>query len=331
LDASFDVYQYRFTIRSSFAAPLGHLRQDFEYFAAASPTPDSVLIELFDADPPFDQIPGVDAAVYTPRNIVYRSGARRYVDYHGRALAIQDEASRSLQLYSRDANLLYEATYLYLLSQIGQYLDRHGLHRIHALGVVIRDKAVLVLLPMGGGKSTLAVHLLKHPEVKLLSDDSPFISSNGDALPYPLRIGVLGGSEDTIPAEQRRLIQRMEFGPKYLVNYSYFKDRVAKSAEIGLVVLGVRTSGNTCRIEEVSKLAGLRACLANCVIGVGLFQGLEFILNSSGWELLRQSGVGVSRLLSCYQMLRRARICRVHLGRDPDLNAQTILDYASRI
>ncbi|HLX38109.1 MAG TPA: hypothetical protein VKR29_09920 [Candidatus Binataceae bacterium] len=330
MEASFEVYQYRFTIRSSFVAPLEHLRQDFEYFAA-SPAADSVLIELFDADPPFDQIPDVDASVYTPRNVVYRAGGRRYIDYHGRALALQDESSRHLQLYSRDANLLYEATYLYLLSQIGQYLDRHRLHRIHALGVVIRNKAALVLLPMGGGKSTLAVNLLKHSEVKLLSDDSPFIDSGGHALPYPLRIGVLEGSENTIPAEQRRLIQRMEFGPKYLVNYSYFKDRVAKSVEVGLVVIGVRNPGNACRIEEVSKLAGLRACLANCVIGVGLFQGLEFILNSSGWELLGQSRVGMSRLLSCYQMLRRARVCRVHLGRDSELNAQTILDYASSI
>jgi hypothetical protein len=330
LEASFDVYQYRFTIRSSFVEPLEHLRQDFEYFAAP-PASDSVLIELFDADPPFDQIPDTDASVYTPRNVVYRSGTQRYIDYHGRALAIQNQESRDLQIYSRDANLIYEATYLYLLSQIGQYLDRHGLHRIHALGVVIRDKAVLVLLPMGGGKSTLAVHLLKHPEVKLLSDDSPFIGSNGKVLPYPLRIGVLEGSENTIPAEQRRLITRMEFGPKYLVNYSYFKDRVAKSTEIGLVVIGVRTPGSGCRIEQVSKLTGLRACLANCVIGVGLFQGLEFILNSSGWELLGQSRVGMSRLLSCSQMLRRARVCRVHLGRDSELNAQTILDYVSRI
>ena len=52
-----------------------------------------------------------------------------------------------------------------------QYLDRRGLHRIHALGVVVKNRAVLVMLPMGGGKSTLGLHLLKHPEVQILSDD----------------------------------------------------------------------------------------------------------------------------------------------------------------
>jgi len=38
---------------------------------------------------------------------------------------------------SRGAGGLYEATYLDLLSQIGQGLDRRGLHRIHALGIAL--------------------------------------------------------------------------------------------------------------------------------------------------------------------------------------------------
>jgi hypothetical protein len=330
LEVSFDVYQYRFSVRSSLDQLVDGVRQDFAFFAAV-PSRDRVLIELFSADPPLGDLPHNDATIYTPRNVVYRSGGRRYIDYHGRALGIQEEETGNLKLYSRDPDLLYEATYLYLLSQIGQHLDRRGLHRIHALGVVVKNRAVLVLLPMSGGKSTLGLHLLKHQEVQILSDDSPFVDRHGRVLAYPLRLGLLPGSEHAVPPEHRRVITRMEFGPKHLVNYSYFRDRVAASAEPGLVLIGARTLSAECRIDEVGRLSGLRACIANCVVGAGLFQGLEFILSSSGWELLKQTRLVMSRLWNCIQMLRRSRVCRVHLGRDPELNARTVLEFALRV
>jgi hypothetical protein len=226
---------------------------------------------------------------------------------------------------------LYEATYLYLLSQIGTFLDGRGLHRIHALGVVVKKRAVLVLLPMGGGKSTLGLHLLEHPEVQLLSDDSPFVDRRGDVFAYPLRLGLLPGSEHAVPPEHRRTVNRMEFGPKHLVNYSYFQNRVIASAAPGLVLIGARTLREDCQIERAGILFGLRSCVANCVVGVGLFQGLEFILRSSPWELLQLAGLGFSRLRNCYRLLRRSRVCVVHLGRNPEVNAKTLLDYCLRL
>jgi hypothetical protein len=106
---------------------------------------------------------------------------------------------------------------------------------------------------------------------------------------------------------------------------------VCASAEPGLVFLGARTLQRDCRIEELGTLAGLRACMSNCVVGVGIFQGLEFILESSAWELIKYFGTGFSRLRNSAQLVRRSRVCRVHLGTDADLNARTVLDYASRV
>jgi hypothetical protein len=322
LEISFDVYGYRFSVRGSPSEAVEGIRQDFAFFSKTVSDSD-VLIDLFDEDPPQDGLPGGDAVVYTPRNVVYRRMKQRYIDYHGRALGIQEEESGNLKLFSRNANLLYEATYLYLLSQIGEHLDRRGLHR--------KNRAVLILLPMGGGKSTLGLSLLKHPEVQILSDDAPFVDRRGRALACPLRLGLLPGSEESIPLEHRRLINRIEFGPKHLVNYSYFQNRVCPVAEPGLVLIGARILAPECRIEEVGMLAGLQACVSNCVVGVGLFQGVAFILASSAWELLKHAGVGLSRLRNSYRLLRRSRVCRVHLGRDHELNARTVLDYCSTI
>jgi hypothetical protein len=329
----FDVHGCRFSIDGGVAEAVEGIRQDFAFFSSA-PAPEplgcqrGMAIELIGEDPPLDHLPAGDASVYTPRNVVYRNGVSRYIDYHGRGLGVLDEATGDLKLYSRDAGLLYEAAYLYLLSRIGESLDARGLHRIHALGVEVGGRAVLVLLPMGGGKSTLGLHLMKFPQVRLLSDDAPWIDRTGRLLACPLRIGLLPGSEQSIPPEHRRVVQRMEFGPKHLVNYEYFRDRVCPSAEPGTVLLGARTLSPECRIEEVGRTAALRPVVANCVIGVGLFQGLEFILQSSAWELAKKTGLGISRLRNCAQLLRRSRVCRVHLGRDPERNAQTVLEYA---
>jgi hypothetical protein len=328
--AQFDVYGFRFSISSTVPEPLEGLAQDFAFFQSNDPA-GAIKLELFDQEPPRQDLPSTDACVYTPRNVVYRSNGKRYIDYHGRALGIQEEATGNLKLYSRDPNLLYEAAYLYLLSRAGEYLDGRGLHRIHALGVSIKSRAVLVLLPMGGGKSTLGLHLLNHPSMQLLSDDSPFIDRNGRLYAYPLRLGLLPGSEKNIPVEHRRTIQRMEFGAKYLVNYNYFQSRVSETAEPGLVLIGARTLSRDCRIEEIGTMAGLRACVPNCIVGLGLFQGLEFVLSSSAWELAKKLSLGISRTRNCWQLLRRSRLCRVHLGSDPELNAKTVVDYASTV
>jgi hypothetical protein len=149
---NFDVHGYRFSLRGTPEEAVESVSQDFALFAAPAVTA-NVTLELFDQHPPQEGLPDADAVVYTPRNLVYRNGTRRYLDYHGRAMGIREEGIGNLKPYSRDPNLLCEAAYLYPLSQICRHLDRCGLHRIHARGVVIRNRAVLVSLPIGGGTS----------------------------------------------------------------------------------------------------------------------------------------------------------------------------------
>jgi hypothetical protein len=333
--ATFDVHGFRFSVQGNAEAAVEGIREDFRYFSSGPGrddlTPDKTTVELLRERPPLDCAPPGDALIYTPRNVVYRSGGKRYIDYHGRGLGILDEAASNFRLFSEDTELLYEAAYLFLLSRIGQALDQRRLHRLHALGVELNGRAVVVLLPMGGGKSTLALHLMNLPGVRLLSDDSPWIDRAGRVLAYPLHIGLLPGSEQSVPEQNRRVIQRMEFGPKHLVNFSYFQERVCGSAEPGVVFIGARTLLSECRIEEVGMAAALRPVIANGVIGLGLFQGLEFILQSSALELFKKTGLGISRMSNCWRLLRRSRICRVHLGRDAELNARTILQFTRKL
>ncbi len=322
-----DIYGYRVIVRSSIRSVCDNIAEDFAFFRIAEVVSPAQTIEVFDSDPPYQEADDAKATVYTPRNVSYRSGTKTLIDYSGRALGVHDPANRSFRLYGRDPGLLYEAAYLFLLSQSGEQLDERRLHRVHALGVSIGDCAALVLLPMGGGKSTLASALLAYPEISLISDDSPLIDCSGDVHAFPLRLGLLPGSEGAIPADHLRRIDRMEFGPKFLVNYSYFAARVRPRAAPCLVFLGERSLAESCSIQAATKAAALRAMVANCVVGLGLFQGMEFVFQRGASEVFQKARVAWARLEASRRFLARSRAYRLILGRSSAANARALCDF----
>src|SRR5215471_15372137 len=280
---SFNVYGYCFSIRSSAEEPLCGIEEDFRFFSTEGPT-DGVVVELFPEAPPLDAVPANDAMAYTPRNVVYREGGKRFIDYHGRALGIQDEATGDFRLYSQDTGLLYEAAYLYLLSQIGQRLDAAGLHRIHALGVVVKRRAVLVMLPMGGGKSTLGLHVLQHPPgtdpVRRCAVRGSARAATGVAPATRLVAGIgecrpRGAPADDsvygVQAQAPRELQLL-FRPGLRVRRA--RSFVRRGADHGPVLPD--------RIDQShGRGAKLHGELCN---RHGLFQGLEFLPQSSVWD-----------------------------------------------
>jgi hypothetical protein len=216
------------------------------------------------------------------------------------------------------------------LSRIGEFLDAARLHRIHAMALSYRGRAVLAILPMGGGKSTLAAELLKVQDFDFLSDDSPFIDAAGAILAFPLRLGLMPGSEAEVPAEFRRTINRMEFGPKILVHHDMFRDRVTPRAEPGIVFLGHRSLAPGCRIEPANTRESYRSMIANCAVGLGLFQGLEFVLRSSFWELAGKTRIGWSRMSNARKLFRRSEVYRLILGRNPGENARVVTEFVRK-
>ena len=333
--ALFSVYGYRFTLTGDCDFALRGLAEDFAFFAGRDRTAPNQLarveIELVEAAPDYTALPVCDAAVYTPRNVVYGHAGRRIIDFGGRGLGTFNAQTRRFRIVSRDAHLVYEAAYLFLLSQIGEALDARRLHRLHALAMSHRGRSVLVLLPMGGGKSTLAASLLKHSSLSILSDDSPFIDRAGTAFAFPLRLGMVRDDEQQVPEDHRRLVRRMEFGPKYLVNYSYFADRVEEQAAPGLILLGRRTLAPRGRVEPASYGEAVRAMVPNMVVGLGLFQGVEYVLGRSTRELIGKAGIGWSRLRNAHALVRRSNRFLFHMGRDAEANAELVMKLADEV
>jgi hypothetical protein len=329
---SYDVYGYRFLLEGDAPDALAALASDFAFFAeeGTGKHAPSVTIRIRDESPDYSALPALQASVYTPRNISYKHGDVTIVDYHGRALGRHHRRTGDFEITTRDPDLQYEACYLFLLSQLGEALDRRGLHRVHSVGISLHGRAVLVLLPMGGGKSTLCSELLADPEVRLLSDDSPLIDRNGLIHAFPTRIGLLPGSEAKIPQEFRRTIHRMNFGPKTLVDYRYFASRVGKSAEPGFVCLGMRTLAEDAEIVPISGVKAMRRFFQDCIVGMGLFQGLEFFFQKSPRELLERAPVTLSRSLASAAVIRRSQLVELRLGRDIAGNARKLLEYVRK-
>jgi len=317
----FDVYGLTVRVGGEWAEVVEELALDFAWFGTAptSAEPD-VDISVERREPDFGRYASARATFVTPRNVVYQEPGRTIVDYFGRGLAVLDRASGRLVLQGLESHLVHEAGYLFLLSRIGEHLDARGFARLHAVGLAGADGAVAVTLPSGGGKSTLARRALDDT-VKLLSDDSPILDRQGRVHPFPLRIGVNPTDAESLPQEHVRRIERMEFHPKLVLDVAAFADRIETQPQpLRHLVIARRSLGCDATLEPAPRRAAVMPLVRESVVGVGLFQGMEFVLQHGWRDVAGKLGVAAGRAACCSAAVRRAHVWIATLGRDADRN-----------
>ena len=322
----FDFYGLMIEAKSDSAELMEEVRRHFAYFSVANGKA-QVRVEIRVEAPPYRGLPALTASVFTPRNVSFIDNRTTYIDYFGQALAVFERDEKRCIIYGTSNDLLHEIAYLFILSTVGQHLDSRGLHRVHALGVSYRNKGILLLLPSGGGKSTMALELMRRPGFLLLGEDTPLIDRRGSILPFPLRLGVRPDHETGIPSQYVRTIQRMEFDPKTLIDIDYFKERLGGPVDPALVLIGQRNLGDVSQIVPLARFRAFQGFLKYVIVGLGVYQGLEFLLERGAWELFGQSGVVASRCYNSIQVLYRAPAYRFVLGRDTEKNCQTLIEF----
>lgn len=324
----FSFYGATVTVETADEEVARRLADDFAFFTAegAGRGREHLSIRAARRRPDYDALPPLTATVYTPRNVCYSQGDLTYIDYFGRAIALYDRRLRSLDVSCDDLDLLHEIVYLTILSRVSETLERDGLHRVHAFGLEAGGEAALFLMPSGGGKTTLTLGFLKlGAPFRLISEDSPFVDPKGSVHPFPLRIGILGTEPPPFPPEHVTFIRRMEFGPKHLVSLAAFGDGLARDASAPrFLFVGRRSLGRACTIRAVGKGTGWKALLEGMVVGVGLYQGVEFLLRTSVLDLFGLAGIGLSRVRAAWALLRRSEVHVVELGRDGAVNVEAV-------
>ncbi len=324
-----DFYGATAEVKSSNSDLLESLRFDFSSFIVEAVSKPLVTIDATIEPPPWHSIPELIESMRSPEFVCFDQGSVRYVNYFGRALVRFDYATESAQMYSLEREYLYEKLYLLLLSRTGEILDKRGLHRVHGLGVTYNNKAALFLMPSGGGKSTLALSLLAHPEIKLLSEDTPLVDAQGLVHPFPLRLGI---SKKQIPQGAPlhlvREFHRERWGTKYLLHIDYFKGKVETASKpLRYIFSGKWINSDSPRIERVGRISAFITLMRDCVFGLGLPQIVEFFLTSNPLDLLKKIGIALRRVFTIVRLVASSAPYRVLLSRDLSANRELILKF----
>jgi hypothetical protein len=325
----FDFYGVGARVESEEEEFLDAVEHDFSYFLAAADHR-SLLLTLTSSPPDYDRLPELTCSFATPRNICFSNERFTYIDYFGRGLNIYDRQANHCEIITDDLDLAHEIAYLTILSRVSEALERLRLHRIHGLGIEFAGKGSIILLPSGGGKSTMALSLLRRDDrFRLISEDSPLLRSDGHLLPFPLRIGVHPHMVPSdIDSRYLRLDKRIEFSSKMNLDVRFFGAQVSRQSVPAVsLLLGIRSTGRRARITPVLKTAALKHAMTNSIVGVGLYQGLEFLFQKNFGESVRHLGLLFSRAYSNLMLLRKTRVYQFLIGRDVERNSECLRDF----
>ena len=332
-EASFDVYGLHLHVHGDWGEVVEALRRDFAWFEdSKSLAPAQVEVVITRQAPAYETFGDVPAEYVTEQHVVYRVNGRTVVDYLGRALAVLEPGRAMIQ--GEDAHVVRRAAYDFLLSRTGDYLDGRGLPRIFGLGLAGRDGGVLVMLPRGGGKTTLALRALAADDVAFLSEVSPLIDVHGrlHAFPFPLWVRDSSPEAALLPDHYVRHLDGQKTDPR-LLELAAFTDKIpTEPQQLRHVVLGRRSLGSGSHLHALPRRDAIRPLFSQSVIGFSVTQGLSFMVRRGGArdpakeQRDGHTGApvpGVSsakrariRLRCCAAGLSGAQVWRLDLGRD---------------
>ncbi len=291
------------------------LAKDFSYFKVdSSCSLQGACIEMIKGE--LAKIPSqLVAKKQTPSYLLYKDGPKKWIDYYGKALCLQEEKEQSYRLYSPTLGRLHEVGYLLILSIVTKDHDLRGLHKLHSFAVQIGDTALLGAMPMKGGKTSSFLHFLKNPAVQIISDDCPLIDRRGDIYPFPLRVGV--ENQATLPqgdASKLYQIDRELYGMKTLAPLDYFANQVALTPPKKVVLFfGLRSTFEQPQVQNISRLKTMHYLLTHMIAGVGLPMVIEFFLQASLKDYFFLLRIGASRCLAAWNLCRRASAYQIFL------------------
>ncbi len=305
------------------------LRSEFHYFLSTDQIP-VLTIEL--SAGPLPQTPSLPVEKILETCQIYRLGKRKYVDYFGEALTIDDEDEGKISIYSSSEERLYELAFLAIHSRVGEFLDRRGISRIHALGVSWKNINALVMLPSKGGKSTLLSYLLENPDIKIIADDMPLIDRHGKVLPFPSKISLTKKPDSGVLSKLNwSEFHRAHYPPKWTASLSSVPERIEIHPENNpiLLIRGVRLSHGESAIARASRKQMIMPLMEHMIIGIGLPQIMELFLNFKLTDIFKISWHALLRGWCALMLLRNSEPFIFYIGNDKSYNAQLILNLLS--
>ncbi len=313
---------------------LSLLKKDFSVFISskAISTPNFKL-QIFDQEPPFGEIPQIVSTMQTLNSICYDMEDVRYCDYYGELLVVMDTKHNSAKVYSKTLSRIHEVCYLLILSRIGKAMDLKGLHKLHAFSVSYKDLAIVCMMPMKGGKSTLLMQFLKDERFKIISDDIPIINLIGEILPFPIKIGLsdLPGNLKVIDPERNYYtMDRGNYGKKQLLCLDGLPGRVEsidKKFHKVILIEAFRYNSKTSILKNAGICGSAKGLFKHGVIGFGLPMVIEYFWEKGIEDFLRKAKIFFLRMFGFTSLLFRAKRMKLFLGKNPQEASEVIIQY----
>lgn len=241
---------------------------------------------------------------------------QRIVVYPGQGWACYP-SDGDLEWYCADLEFGYLRLTMFIHCLLGLGLERSGLPRVHGLALARPERrdASLVLLPPGGGKSTLAHALmLKGSELNLLSEDTPILDARGGLWSYPFRLGLRNPTP--LPHEARQGKRLIQFpGP-------------APQGSFGCreVLVGAWTQARP-YCEPLAPAGRLWPLFREAWLAYGVPQLLEMQLPLGPGQAAELGQRLWRRCWPCLYLARKCSWYRLWLGGDPEENADFLTSW----
>jgi hypothetical protein len=237
----------------------------------------------------------------------------------GTAQVEYDFVARYCHIYSSDPDVSYEVVYLATLSYLGESMDKRGCHRIHGFGFITHNVGGVLVAPSGGGKSTLAMELLKNQSTKIISDDTPVITKEGKMLAFPQRIALK--ERPNIDSKYCRQFKRFHFGSKFVVGADFFSDSIAADGEIKWLILSSKKRKKKAQIVQINRIYILWPLFKWLVVGYETPQIWEFFIRASLHDILAKLKILVSRTGTAFRVFSEVKVAHFTFSHNPSESA----------
>lgn len=305
------------------------LESEFHFFSSMNNSYPQFEIRLIKDKSP--KIPELIASKILPHALVYHHNGARYIDYHGKALIHQ--VGKVYSIYCEDFDFLFELSFLTIHSLLGDLLGEIGHYRIHALAGTYRSRDFILMLPSGGGKSTMLAQLLEDPEFRVISDDSPIIDRWGEIHPFPTKISLSSKPKEGILSQYPWMSFTRALHPhKYVLSFTHLSERINKlpQDERPLLILGKRSSFLCPQLMKMSPAQTILALGENMIIGVGLPQVIEIFLSFKYVsDIYKMTKASLARSRAAFHLYRRSEHYQLTLSIDIKANCQMIKDLVN--
>ena len=298
------------------------VKHDYSRYVTQHQTKANLIFNLSVKPPAQNHYNGLTAKGYHKDYIIYEKGYLRVIDFFGKALSIFNKKTKETSVNCPDLDYLYEIFYLAFESLVGEELENKGFTRIHCLALEKNGQANILMLPPGGGKTTLALKFLEHSTIKVLAEDI-LLYKKGKFYGLNFRWGIREKSSNQF---KNRLMKRQSENNKYLIDTTNLL-LTTNETTYGNLIIGIRQIGQNCQIIKISKLKMFAQMFKPLVLGLELQQSLAYFLLGNPLDYFLKFRLIWRRLFAIIRIITNSPCYNVFLGNNVNNNFQTLSKF----